>query len=72
MELLEWILQESGLQYISDLNNGIGKVRVKEAVKEIPYERYDLKEWREAVCYLTGGKVLLETKEEILNYIKKL
>lgn len=72
MELLELILQESGLQYISDLNDGIEKRSVKEAVKEIPYEEYELKEWKEAVSYLTGGKVFLETKDDILKYIKNV
>lgn len=72
MGLLELILQKSEQQYISDLNNGICKENVKKAVKEIPYKQYDMKEWKEAVYYLTGGKVLLDTEDEIIDYLNEI
>jgi len=72
MELLELILQKAGLQYISDLSNGIERNSVRRAVKEIPYDQYELKEWREAVYYLTGGKVELHTQKEISDYIDNI
>lgn len=72
MELLELILQKAGLQYISDLSNGAKKESVRRAVKEIPYDQYDLEEWRETIYYLTGGTVELNTQEEIINYIDNI
>lgn len=70
--LLENILKESSLNYISDLSGRAGEVSVRNAIKRACLEEYELKEWVEAIEYLTGGEKRLSSMEEIRDFIENL
>lgn len=69
--LLEEILGKSNLNYISDLNGRLQEDSVKKALKEVDAGKYELREWIEAMGYLTGGNSF-SNMPEIIEYIKNL
>lgn len=70
--LLENILKDSSLNYISDLSGRAGETSVRNAIKRVHLEDYEVKEWTEAVEYLTGGEKRLSSMEEIRDFIHNL
>lgn len=74
-ELLEDILKESQLQYISDLKNGLGLDGVRKSLQflmKTRREEYKVSEWQETISYITRGNVQPQSMEEIEKYIQSL
>lgn len=71
-DLLDEILQRTGKQYISDLNNKINTETVKIAIKKIDVDLYDMKQWKSAIQYLSGMEYSPETLEDVKRYLDNL
>lgn len=50
--LLEWLTQEVGCAYLSDLKTEGCRAALRRALREAPAGRWPLKEWQDACQYL--------------------
>ena len=69
MGLLEILAFKSSCMYLSDLRFHKNLPSVQHALQEIDPECYCLREWNDAVQYLTGENMNFSTREEALNYL---
>lgn len=56
LDLLEVLQYKTGCMYLSDLHNPDNMHLVRHALREIIPEFFSLREWTDAVCYITGQK----------------
>ena len=66
--LLEEVCLRTGCQYLSDIRQCSWE-KLQQAVSDIPVELYSLREWGDAVQYLTGETKRLETKEQAVKFL---
>lgn len=66
--LLKYIAMQVGCVYITDLHM-INLSVIKRAISPIPPHTYDLREWEDAVHYITGKAMRFETPEQAKNYL---
>lgn len=66
--LLEYLAMETGCMYISDLKYQKSKTNISMIIRKIPVELYSLREWNDAVKYLTGHEEFLSA-EKARDYI---
>ena len=66
--LLEYIAEKTGFTFLSDLNQ-TDHEEIEKVLIGLDIETYSLKEWNDAVCYLTGKIHNFMTKEAALGYI---
>lgn len=69
MGLLEFLAFKCGCLYLSDLHGHGNMPLVQHAIREINPDQYDLKEWNDAVQYITGENVSFSTRQEALHYL---
>ena len=72
--LLEYISFKVESTYLSDLHNPVYWPKIQKILCEIDCHAYDLREWNDAVSYLTGKVAAFEDVEQaaafLKNYIK--
>lgn len=66
--LLEEVCLRAGCRYLSDIKQCSWE-RLQQALSEIPVELYSLREWGDAVQYLTGETKMIETKEQAVKLL---
>ena len=83
MELLDYLSAKAGCMYLSDLHRVNNFLAVHHALRELPPDTFSVKEWNDAVRYITGeqhdfflirrgGKVscrICYEKRNLINYI---
>lgn len=62
--LLEYLASATGCNYISDLLRLRSYEYCAECIKDIPAEAYEVKEWNEAITYLTREPAPYTTSKE--------
>lgn len=70
--LLESVLNETNLNYISDLSGDLTNPCVKRALQSVFASDYGVEEWSEAVFYLTKGAVKISSIKEVVEFIESL
>lgn len=70
--LLEILSQKTGCMYISDLHRPELRPRIGYAARELTADEYSLKEWLDAICYITGESCSFQTSEEACVYLQNL
>lgn len=66
--LLEYIAIQVGCQYLSDLHR-VSFTSICHAFATITPSLYSLREWEDAVSYITGMMVHFETQEQAREYL---
>ena len=68
MGLLDILAAKSGCMYLSDL--AVGKVLLlPHYLRELDADAFSLREWEDAVSYLTGEERSFETPEQAKQYL---
>ena len=67
--LLEYIAEKTDCTFLSDLHQTEHE-EIEKVLIRLDIETYSLKEWNEAVCYLTGRLHDFSTKEAAMAYIR--
>ena len=67
--LLEYIAQKSGCEYLSDLHIYKERYYIRKTIVEIEPQLYSLREWTDAVCYITEQYMEFETVEQAVKYL---
>lgn len=70
-ELLEEISRKVDCMYISDLQHSNLLPLIRTAVKELSIDRYSLREWNDAVSYITGKDCEFKSQKEAADYLMK-
>ena len=69
--LLEKISTQIGCMYISDLHQLDFLPHILYAVRKISIqEKYDAKEWNDAISYILGEKCTFQSQEEVISYLQ--
>ena len=72
--LLEELAGQFGYVYLSDLHR-TGRRELSRCLRDVPAEAYSLREWNDAVEYLTGKKIHAsgrsEAKESLLDALEE-
>ena len=72
--LLETLADKIGCMYLSDLRQISNLAKIQKELKEIPHEKFPLREWNDAAEYITGKEdcfsASIEAKEYLLAYKK--
>lgn len=68
--LLREIQEAVECNYISDLHTAQINNSAYESISSIPEQRYELKAWKEAVCYILGQKLNPESINEAKALLK--
>ena len=69
-ELLEYIRCKVGCMYISDLHQECWFPEIQKIICRISPEMYSLKEWNDAVNYITGAQQNFETRTMVVDFLK--
>lgn len=70
MELLEKIRKIADRDYISDLSRGcLLNFYQLHKLKQIDSQIYSLKEWNEAISYISNEIILFDNKEDAKKYM---
>lgn len=69
--LLEILGAEAGCLYISDLHQPDQLIFVKRALYKIEPDRYSLREWNDAVSYITGQSLCFNNQSEAFKYLSE-
>jgi hypothetical protein len=69
LELLEMLSFQMGCMYLSDLKQPQYLSFIRRALKQIETTRYSIREWEDAVRYLTGEKKEFASHEEVRAYV---
>ena len=72
-DLFDYLAQELGLEYVSDLNHLKDLCSLKPTVENIRPEDYTLYQWNDVIRYLTGNSgefaAQTEAKLYLLSYV---
>lgn len=68
--LLETLSMKAGCRYLSDLRYPEQLVFVKHALYKIEPDRYSIREWTDAVNYITGQSLCFKDRTEAVEYLK--
>lgn len=69
--LLEFLQKQVGCIYVSDLHIPSNLPLIKSALRKIEPDIYGLREWDDAVCYLTGQDSNFENQRDAAKYLMK-
>lgn len=69
MGLLEYLSFQAGCMYLSDLRLAETFPLIGHALQCVQVSKYDLREWTDAVWYITGEKQMFQTSEEAFCYL---
>ena len=67
--LLDYIAEKAGCSYLSDLHNKGRYGQIYEVVAGIAPSDYDLKEWEDAVQYITSEMESFEDSGQAAEYL---
>ncbi|MGI6070183.1 MAG: hypothetical protein ACOYBE_07115 [Blautia sp.] len=67
--LLEYLAQELNCMFLSDLHSQKFLEAIRREVCLMDWSRFSLKEWKDAVTYITGTNPDLETVEQAAEYL---
>ena len=67
--LLEYIAEKAGCGYLSDLHSRKRSYLIYKVIAEIAPSDYDLKEWQDAVRYITAQMVSFEDSGQAAEYL---
>lgn len=67
--LLESIQVQVGCMYLSDLHIPSNLPLVQRALRKIEPDSYPLREWNDAVCYITGQELHFENQRDAAKYL---
>lgn len=70
--LIEQIATDLGYEYISDLHRPQLLIEIQRLISSYDSQCYSLKEWKEAIQYITGNSCRLSDSEEIKQYLLSL
>ena len=70
--LLDDIYSETGCMYLSDLHHPQILPVIGNIVQHLDVEFYSLREWNDAVSYITGKNVSFETKKQAVDFLKAM
>lgn len=68
--LLENLALQSDCMYLSDLHSPIFLPGIRRALCCISPEQFTLREWQDAVAYITGEQISIESPEQAAEYLK--
>lgn len=68
--LLETLSMKAGCRYLSDLRYPEQLVFVKHALYKIEPDRFSIREWNDAVNYITGQSLCFKDRTEAVEYLK--
>ena len=72
MGILEQLAQRSGCQYLSDLPRLERREQIRRILSDIGADRFTLREWNDAVSYITrvpcAYATAVEAREALLRY----
>lgn len=69
--LLEVLQYQTGCMYLSDLHIPDRMPLILHALRKINPESYHLREWTDAVCYITGQNVRFERISDAVRYLEE-
>lgn len=67
--LLEFLQVQVGCMYLSDLHTPSNLPLVQRALRKIAPDSYGLKEWNDAVCYITGQDSDFDKQRDAARYL---
>ena len=70
--LIEQIAADLGCEYISDLHRPQLLIEIQRLIRSYDSQSYSLKEWKEAIVYITGSSCRMCDNEEIKQYLLSL
>ena len=69
MELLDYLSAKAGCMYLSDLHRVNNFLAVHHALRELPPDTFSVKEWNDAVRYITGEQHDFFSSDEAEKYL---
>lgn len=69
MSLLDYLAAKVGARYLSDLRFPVYQLPLCHVLRRIEIEAFDLAEWNEAVCYITGEQRNFIEITEAVKYL---
>ncbi|WP_411335838.1 hypothetical protein [Ruminococcus gauvreauii] len=69
-ELLEYVAERVGCTYLSDLHQPQELPCIQQVIRKMEPQLYDLREWKNAVQYITGESMEFETPEQAAGYLQ--
>ena len=69
MKLLDYLSAKAGCMYLSDLHRVNNFLAVHHALRELPPDTFSVKEWNDAVRYITGEQHDFFSSDEAENYL---
>ena len=67
--LLETLSVQVGCMYLSDLHLPSNLPLIRHALRKISPESFSVREWNDAVCYITHQKVCFASQQEAFHYL---
>lgn len=67
--LLDYIAEKTGCSYLSDLHNKGRTGQIYEVIAGIAPSDYDLKEWEDAVRYITSTMASFDDSSQAAEYL---
>lgn len=68
--LLDVLVSQTGCMYLSDLHNPNFLPAVQRALCRISPEQFELREWQDAVEYITGERFSFKSPKQAADYLK--
>lgn len=69
--LLEILASQTECMYLSDLHNPEFLPAIRRALCGISPEQFELREWQDAVAYITGEQLSFKSQKQAADYLKK-
>lgn len=69
LELLEYLSLRAGCMYLSDLHQSKYRFSIQHALRGLSPEWFSLKEWNDAVAYITRQDRSFETEEQAQQFL---
>lgn len=67
--LLDFLAEESGCAYLSELREGTKNKDIKEILVHVHADRFSMKDWQDAAEYLTAEKQQFEDAKKAKAYL---
>ena len=72
LSFLDYMAAKTGFMYVSDLSLDESLIYIQHVLRDIESQSYSLKEWNDAVEYITREKAEFETGEQAKQYLLAL
>lgn len=69
MSLLDYLAAKVGARYLSDLHLAVYRSPLCHVLRALDIESFDLAEWNDAVCYITGEEKCFTEISEAAKYL---